>query len=221
MNFAVIVDVVQKILAEPLPPEKHPILALAKTDAERLRVKELKLKADENAFSKLGTISDAERRLWIRQGYKKPLAAAGLRHYHPCLNTRPVKRIASQAEVESEHARERRLRSQATRGVVALFNAVRQHQSALSSQLENSNLLETQKERILTQMTTSDFLDRLSAGLPKKKKLASDPNSQTITVKPEPDDVPSPSLNRDVHTTKKRAFRTTFGVKSKKKSGAV
>ncbi len=80
---------------------------------------------------------------------------------------------ANPSDVECEKARERRLRRQATQGVVALFNAVRQHQSAVEKQLDGTGPLVFQKEKVLTDLSASDFLDRLSAGLPGAKAKTS------------------------------------------------
>lgn len=74
------------------------------------------------------------------------------------------------AEFESEKARERRLKRQATQGVVALFNAVKQHQSLVDGKLDSSGPLYLQKEKVITGYSASDFLDRLSTGLPAKPK---------------------------------------------------
>uniref|UniRef100_A0A094ZZY3 RRP15-like protein n=1 Tax=Schistosoma haematobium TaxID=6185 RepID=A0A094ZZY3_SCHHA len=73
-------------------------------------------------------------------------------------------RDVSSREYLSEFEREKRLRCQATRGTVALFNAVKQHQTNIGKQLQGSKS-GFEEERILTQVTTSDFLDRLSAGI--------------------------------------------------------
>ncbi|VDP91924.1 unnamed protein product, partial [Echinostoma caproni] len=129
-------------------------------------LKDPELEEDESEDKKVTT---AERRRWIRQAYKKPLAAAGVRNPPPLPDKTSTKSPASVNEIECELAREKRLRKLATRGTIALFNSVRQHQSTLESHLNKSDLLETQKERILTEITTSDFLDRLSAGIPKTK----------------------------------------------------
>lgn len=89
-------------------------------------------------------------------------------------------------EFECEKARERRLKRQATQGVVALFNALKQHQSTVEKQLSASAPLLLQKERVLTAYTASDFLDRLSAGLPgSKSKIpkCDDSDSEPVPIK--------------------------------------
>lgn len=84
-----------------------------------------------------------------------------------CLSVEVSK--ASRAEIECEKARERRLKRHATQGVVALFNAVKQHQSVLEGRLDSAGPLVFQREKVVSGFTTSDFLDRLSAGLPGAK----------------------------------------------------
>eukprot|EP00108_Taenia_solium_P010343 TsM_001180000 transcript=TsM_001180000 gene=TsM_001180000 len=171
MAFAAIFDVVKKISEELLPANKHQILSLAKTDQEK------QAKLDAEGVSDPGDVyhlswSKSERAAWLRHCFKKPIAAAGVRR--PVNVDGPSIELskASRAEIECEKARERRLKRHATQGVVALFNAVKQHQSVLEKHLDATGPLVFQ-EKVVTSFTTSDFLDRLSAGLPgAKTKLA-------------------------------------------------
>nr|CDS25685.1 RRP15 protein [Hymenolepis microstoma] len=167
MAFAAIFDVVQKLLEETIPENVHPILALAKTDQEKKSKRNADRSSDEDGshFS----YSKSERVAWIRQCYKKPISAAGV--HRPAFSDGAPPQIAkaSASEIECEKARERRLKRQATQGVVALFNAVRQYQSTVDKQLDASAPLLLQKEKVITGYTASDFLDRLSAGLPGSK----------------------------------------------------
>ncbi|CAL8101145.1 unnamed protein product [Calicophoron daubneyi] len=210
MTYQTLIDVINKLLNESIPPGTHPILALAKTDKQRQQARERKLaESDENEIP-LKKISNIQRRRWLKEAYKKPLSAAGVRNLHSCLNIVKPGHNGSDLERQLEYAREKRLRSQATRGTIALFNSVRQHQSTIASQLEDKNLLETQKERILTQMTTSDFLDRLSAGLPHAKRRQSDPSQSKSQSHVGADENQSSTIGQ------KRTARTTFGSKIKK-----
>ncbi|VDM35082.1 unnamed protein product [Hydatigera taeniaeformis] len=168
MAFCAIFDVVKKASEEPLPDNKHQILSLAKTDQE----KQAKMGAED--VSDLDDLchpsrSKSERSAWLRYCYKKPTAAAGVRRSanSGCLLIEVSK--ARRAEMEGEKARERRLKRHATQGVVALFNAVRQHNFVLEKQLDGTSPLIFQREKVVTGFTTSDFLDRLSAGLPGAK----------------------------------------------------
>lgn len=175
MAFVAIFDVVKKLLEETIPENVHPILALAKTDQE----KKSKRDSDGSSDDEDGTYfshSKSERVAWIRQCYKKPIASAGVRRPALADGAPPQLAKSTASEIECEKARERRLRRQATQGVVALFNAVRQHQSAVEKQLDASAPLLLQKEKVVTGYTASDFLDRLSAGLPgsKPKTLKTD-----------------------------------------------
>ncbi|VDQ10107.1 unnamed protein product [Trichobilharzia regenti] len=150
----VIRDIVLQLLNEEVPENTHPILSLAKTDQERAEAKkrrqDLKDEEDESALT---TADRKKRRIWLRQ--RNPP------------ETKPIRDTTSH-EYMSEFAREKRLRCQATRGTVALFNAVKQHQTNIGKQLEGSKS-GFEEEKILTQITTSDFLDRLSAGISSSK----------------------------------------------------
>ncbi len=67
MAFSAIIDVIKRILEEPVPEGTHPILALAKTDQE----KQLKSKPDEedsdDETSSQPKLSKTERNAWLRQ----------------------------------------------------------------------------------------------------------------------------------------------------------
>ncbi|VDK34718.1 unnamed protein product [Taenia asiatica] len=197
MAFAAIFDVVKKISEELLPANKHQILSLAKTDQEK------QAKLDAEGVSDPGDVyhlswSKSERAAWLRHCYKKPIAAAGVRR--PINVDGPSIEVskASRAEIECEKARERRLKRHATQGVVALFNAVKQHQSVLEKHLDATGPLVFQKEKVVTGFTTSDFLDRLSAGLPgAKTKLAKEVVSD-VSCAPKKSKLNSLSVNQVV-----------------------
>ncbi|KAH8864934.1 RRP15 protein [Schistosoma japonicum] len=99
-----------------------------------------------------------------QQAYASPIAFAGIRRDV----SGNIAHDRSSHDYLSEFAREKRLRCQATRGTVALFNAVKQHQANIGKQLQESRS-GFEEEKILTQITTSDFLDRLSAGITSSK----------------------------------------------------
>lgn len=60
-----------------------------------------------------------------------------------------------------EKDRERLLSKIATKGVVQLFNAVRNQQKSLDSQMDRSDLSEHKKEKILKKFDKRAFLDTL------------------------------------------------------------
>lgn len=60
-----------------------------------------------------------------------------------------------------EKDRERLLSKIATKGVVQLFNAVRNQQKTLEKQLDREDLTETKKEKILKKFDKRAFLDTL------------------------------------------------------------
>lgn len=60
-----------------------------------------------------------------------------------------------------EKDRERLLNKIATKGVVQLFNAVRNQQKSLEKDLEKSDLSESKKDRILKKFDKRTFLDSL------------------------------------------------------------
>ncbi|KAK4476194.1 hypothetical protein MN116_001407 [Schistosoma mekongi] len=164
MSFKVICDIVQQLLSENIPKDSHPILSLAKTDKERAAAKSRCEDLDENVDGSMVTLDRNQRRIWLRQAYASPIAFAGVRRDVGG----NIAHDKSSHEYLSEFAREKRLRCQATKGTVALFNAVKQHQVNIGKQLQESRS-GYEEERILTQITTSDFLDRLSAGITSSK----------------------------------------------------
>ncbi|CAH8584389.1 unnamed protein product [Schistosoma turkestanicum] len=164
MGFKVIREVLLQLLQENIPGDSHPILCLAKTDQERLKAKKHRDGIDDEDEGSLITVEKKKRRIWLRQAYVSPIAFAGIQRNTSGKATHDV----SSQEYLSEFGREKRLRCQATRGTVALFNAVKQHQSNIGKQIQGSKS-GFEEERILTQITTTDFLDRLSAGISSSK----------------------------------------------------
>lgn len=59
--------------------------------------------------------------------------------------------------------KERRLSRIATRGVVQLFNAVRQQQSSIEKQLKEKKLTTSKREKILKSIDRKAFMDALSS----------------------------------------------------------
>ncbi|VDO87887.1 unnamed protein product [Schistosoma margrebowiei] len=152
MGFKVIREILLQLLEENIPKDSHPILCLAKTDQERAKAKRRREGIDDEDEGSLISIARKKRRIWLKQARIQR-------------NTGDkAARDVSSREYLSEFEREKRLRCQATRGTVALFNAVKQHQTNIGKQLQGSKS-GFEEERILTQVTTSDFLDRLSAGI--------------------------------------------------------
>ncbi|KAL5107955.1 RRP15-like protein [Taenia crassiceps] len=160
MAFAAISDVVRKILEEPLSANKHQILSLAKTDQEKRAKFEVECVSVPGDLCHLAW-SKSDRAIWLRHVGVRRLVNTD------CPSAEASK--ANRAEIECERARERRLKRHATQGVVALFNAVQQHQSVLEKHLDVTGPLVFQREKVVTGFTASDFLDRLSAGLPGAK----------------------------------------------------
>ncbi|CAH8608601.1 unnamed protein product [Heterobilharzia americana] len=153
MGFKVIRDILLQLLEENIPQGSHPILCLAKTDQERAEAKKRKQELEEDTDDiSSASIDKKRRRIWLRQAYMVPIAFAGVQRNFS--NTKPARDTTS-SEYLSEFAREKRLRCQATRGAVALFNAVKQHQINIGKQLQGSKS-GFEEERILTQITTSD-----------------------------------------------------------------
>ncbi|RTG84734.1 uncharacterized protein DC041_0005986 [Schistosoma bovis] len=126
----------------------HKLAALQNIDVELNRLKSA------------NTTSLVLKETTLEEAYVSPIAFAGIQRNTGDKAARDV----SSREYLSEFEREKRLRCQATRGTVALFNAVKQHQTNIGKQLQGSKS-GFEEERILTQVTTSDFLDRLSAGI--------------------------------------------------------
>nr|CAX70544.1 hypothetical protein [Schistosoma japonicum] len=164
MSLKVIRDILQQLLSENIPKNSHPIFCLAKTDQERAVAKRRCEDLEENTDDSMATLDRKQRRIWLQQAYASPIAFAGIRRDV----SGNIAHDRSSHDYLSEFAREKRLRCQATRGTVALFNAVKQHQANIGKQLQESRS-GFEEEKILTQITTSDFLDRLSAGITSSK----------------------------------------------------
>ncbi|XP_067118577.1 RRP15-like protein [Centruroides vittatus] len=77
----------------------------------------------------------------------------------------------------SEKQKERALNRIATRGVVQLFNAVRQHQKTLGEKLSTAGNSEVKKEKVIKSFTKGGFLDRLKNKEKKSEESKNDENS--------------------------------------------
>lgn len=77
----------------------------------------------------------------------------------------------------SEKVKERTLARIATKGVVQLFNAVRQHQKTLGEKLSLAGNSEVKKEKILKTFTKGEFLDILKNKEKKSQETEKDEKS--------------------------------------------
>lgn len=74
-----------------------------------------------------------------------------------------------------EKDRERLLSKIATKGVVQLFNAVRNQQKTIEKQIESSGITESKKEKIMKKFDKRTFLDNLMG---QTKSVVVDENTQ-------------------------------------------
>ncbi|KAL3308989.1 hypothetical protein Ciccas_012468, partial [Cichlidogyrus casuarinus] len=112
MAFSTLSQALKSILDEKLIDNRSPILALTKTDRQKKAILS-KNDSDKDTFIDL-----KQRRIWVTQAHKTPLAASGI-HNRPTgstvLNIGPKFNL-NDPLVSNELAKEKRLRSQATRG---------------------------------------------------------------------------------------------------------
>ena len=73
-------------------------------------------------------------------------------------------------DIVKDKAKEKRLTKIATRGVVQLFNAVREQQKSLKTQLDKAGLSTTKRDKVFKNLDKDAFLDVLSG---KKRTLSS------------------------------------------------
>ncbi|KAJ0173552.1 hypothetical protein K1T71_010701 [Dendrolimus kikuchii] len=138
---------VAKILNSNKPKNKKTlVLSRAKKHAEVLK----KVKEDKPAFEVIGDEN-------IKQEVKKEEL-----HSEP-----PVKKVKNEKPSIRikpnilDKDRERLLSKIATKGVVQLFNAVRNQQKSLEKQMDREDLTDTKKEKILKKFDKRAFLDTL------------------------------------------------------------
>ena len=109
---------------------------------------------------------------------KKDVQKYGLENDKP--KERPALARAKRKEMENaarkkpdivkDKAKEKRLTKIATRGVVQLFNAVREQQKSLKTQLDKAGLSTTKRDKVFKNLDKDAFLDVLSG---KKRTLSS------------------------------------------------
>ena len=71
---------------------------------------------------------------------------------------------------EADKERERQLCSIATKGVVQLFNAVREQQKTIETKIKEVGVSETKRDKMLSQFNKNQFLDKLKT-MDKSKKV--------------------------------------------------
>ena len=91
-------------------------------------------------------------------------------------------------DVVADRARERALSRVATRGVVQLFNAVREQQKTLKGQLEAAGKSARKRDRVYKDIDRDAFLDVLAGGggAKKRKAASSGAAKMSFAVKDEP-----------------------------------
>ncbi|KAL0819538.1 hypothetical protein ABMA28_007634 [Loxostege sticticalis] len=147
-------DSVAKILGATKPKNKKTlVLSRAKKYSEVIK----KEKEEKPAFEVIGDASDDKTEVKNKREVKKEDDSTEpptkrVKHDKPSIRVKPN---------ILEKDRERLLSKIATKGVVQLFNAVRNQQKSLDSQMDRSDLSEHKKEKILKKFDKRAFLDTL------------------------------------------------------------
>lgn len=111
----------------------------------------------------------------VEEGEKRPLESAAKR--------RAIKKVKDETgrtkpQITKDRARERKYQKVATRGVVQLFNAVREQQSTLKNQLDKVGLSTTKRDKVYKNLDKDTFLEVLSG----KKRPMSTMTTTTATT---------------------------------------
>ncbi|KMQ98313.1 rrp15-like protein [Lasius niger] len=145
-------DVMQKILRTNKPKRKKTVV-LAK--AKKLCDVKIKEKKEDISFEIDGIKNVTEIEASIKTG-------------EPTVHTKPrTKEKSLGVRVKpsiTDRERERMLQKIATRGVVQLFNAVKQQQTNINKKLSQAGPLERKREQVLQSIDKNAFLDILMGG---------------------------------------------------------
>lgn len=155
-------DVMTKILTRRVDSKRPAILAKGRTDQEIARKKEIeKSKAqgfeidgsEANPVAKDGAKTSYEREKSVKQ-MKRELRAK-------LIEKKTWENLGRVKPDVLNREKERALQRIATRGVVQLFNAVRDRQKTVAVKMNEVGGSEIKRERVMKSMTKGDFLDVL------------------------------------------------------------
>ncbi|XP_071080326.1 RRP15-like protein [Haliotis cracherodii] len=179
-------DVMAAILTKTVQKKGAVILAKGQTDKE-IRVRKRKRDKEEGKVIEDDSDSDVENK---REKFEKR------REWNNMFRVKPD---------PLERIRERRLQRIATRGVVQLFNAVRQQQKVLEEKLTEAGSSIKKSEKVMGSMTKGKFLDMLKGSTP---SLLED--SKKVIKK-------EPTLKKEEESAKWKILRDDFMMGAKMK----
>ncbi|RVE41485.1 hypothetical protein evm_013872 [Chilo suppressalis] len=141
-------DSVAKILGSTKPKHKKTlVLSRAKKHSEIKKEKE-----ETPAFEVIGENEEVKKEIKLDGKFDVEPPTKKIKNEKPPIRAKPN---------ILEKDRERLLSKIATKGVVQLFNAVRNQQKTLERDIDNSDLTEGKKEKILKKFDKRTFLDTL------------------------------------------------------------
>ncbi|XP_062532050.1 RRP15-like protein [Bombyx mori] len=141
-------DSISKILGSSKPKNKKTlVLSRAKKHSEIVK----KEKEEKPSFEVIGEVNEIESKVKKEEINVEP-PAKKVKHEKPSIRIKPN---------ILEKDRERLLNKIATKGVVQLFNAVRNQQKSIEKEMDRNDLSEGKKEKILKKFDKRTFLDTL------------------------------------------------------------
>merc|ERR1712029_496979 len=87
-------------------------------------------------------------------------------------------------DIVKDRQKEKKLARIATRGVVQLFNAVREQQKTLKTQLDKAGLSTTKRDKVFKNLDKGAFLEVLSGKRPSKKTDNDNSDGSCVTKRP-------------------------------------
>ena len=146
-------DAIGKVLHSE-PKCKSVVLAKAKKDKDRNLKRPNDAQEDVQIVKADGTVVDVQDKTDNKSDNTRPKKRAKLsRHEWDVLGKTKPK--------PEDNDRERMLCAIATKGVVQLFNAVREQQTTIESKIKEVGTSETKREKAMSQFDKKQFLDKL------------------------------------------------------------
>uniref|UniRef100_A0A2A4JB45 RRP15-like protein n=1 Tax=Heliothis virescens TaxID=7102 RepID=A0A2A4JB45_HELVI len=175
-------DSVAKILGSSKPKNKKTlVLSRAKKHSEIVKT----VKEEKPAFEVIGDTEEKKLEVKKEEITASEPPAKKVKHEKPSIRVKPN---------ILEKDRERLLNKIATKGVVQLFNAVRNQQKSLEQEMDRNDLSESKKEKILKKFDKRAFLDTLMG---QSKSIIVDDETKVAKNEVKDEDKPKWSALRD------------------------
>lgn len=175
-------DSVAKILGSSKPKNKKTlVLSRAKKHSEIVKT----VKEEKPAFEVIGDTEEKKPEVKKEEITTSEPPAKKVKHDKPSIRVKPN---------ILEKDRERLLNKIATKGVVQLFNAVRNQQKSLEQDMDRNDLSESKKEKILKKFDKRAFLDTLMG---QSKSIIVDEETKVAKNEVKDEDKPKWSALRD------------------------